>query len=259
MGLRHNPRHKIGSVVVCVRCGAVLSDPRGAEVDMGAQSLPKVFEPLLGVLRERERAQESRARSALERLCKKGQAAGKGFDPNRLAFCLDMIRLVEDSKALGRTPEPLCYGEHKTERLTAGDLRRIAKQAQDLREDVRKLRLTNLVFEALVARRLSAKSVLAPQFTAQGKYMDEVDGLSAIADLPALWRWYRTTRFHGTDGSLWRLCQYVEQTTGSPNDSLLVEILEPMGILHCDGAAALKVWRSRIKKKVTPRRQKNTG
>jgi len=220
----------------------------------GQASLPSDFNEFLKRVRERDDpgGQESMARSALTELCRRGEEKQKGFDPKTLAFHLRMLCIVQDAVTSGQPLKPLQYGEKATEHFTLREVPRIAKLARKLRDYVRDLKLTNLVFEAHMAGRIQQGDLLSEPFPDK-----DVVALKTLMALPKLAHWYTKTHLpSGTDHRLWTLCQFIKDTTGKWNDSLVVDLLDPLAVRHCKSVEELKQWRYNLGKKVTRRSQK---
>jgi methionine synthase II (cobalamin-independent) len=152
-----------------------------------------------------------------------------------------MIRSCVEAKASGGLPGPLQFGYLDTDHFDADDLKRIARLARELRDEVRNLKRTNLVFELQIGGRIPPGDLLSAPLADE-----EVAALKTLMDLPAIARSHKKTHLPGMDYSLWRVCRFVGETTGHPNDRLLVDIVGPLRIPHTQSPDALKVWRNHL-------------
>ena len=106
--------------------------------------------------------------------------------------------------------------------------------------------MTGLIFETRVEGRIPKSDLLC------SKLVDA--SLNTLVELPKLAKEYGGGGYPQsvTDGQLWLLCKYIKDTTMGWNDSLVVDLLEPLGVKHCSSGDALKNWRSRVAQEVTP-------
>ena len=213
---------------------------------------PDEFHGFLEIVRAKQPELEALIRNTLETLCEKGRIANRGFDRKELALQLILVNVVPFAKAAGWKPERdlLRYGKDAHEVLKFRDLDRIAKCAQELRQAVPRLRLTNLVYYLHLTGQIPAGDFLSLQFSENGTLvLHDPVALNVLAELPALGSQAKGEYLMGSDSRLWALCRYVKRTTGGWNDALVVKILEPLGVPHCESADALKMWRTRLSKK----------
>jgi|ERR1051325_313467 hypothetical protein len=211
-------------------------------------SIPAAFDFFLQLARDKGIAYETQVRNALGTLCQGGYKAGKGFDPNVLSLLLRLLVIVPHAKRSGWNPklELLRYGNGNKHRFTHRDLRRITERAQQLGEDVRKLKRTNLVFYLYSLGQIPPGDLLDLQFTDDRQFIDEVPvALNTLVKFNIVASQASASYLRGPDGSLLTLCRYIKRTTGSWNDALLVDILQPFQVPHTNSLDALKMWRSR--------------
>jgi hypothetical protein len=195
--------------------------------------------------------QVAQVRRALERLCAKGERMNRGFVRRKLASRLNMLLRFQDLTRRGRIwDDPLRFGESPKQRFSKNRLRRIAALARKLQEEVKDLLLTGLIFETRIEGRIPKSDVLRSQLPHAS--------LNTLVELPELAKAYGTGGYpHSvTDGQLWLLCKYIKETTMGWNDSLVVDLLEPLGMKHCASVDTLKNWRSRVAQEVTPKAPK---
>jgi hypothetical protein len=193
-------------------------------------------------MRQGREAQENQARNALEELCQQGSKAGKGFEPNVLAYYLDGFRRAVDAKKFARPSEPLRYSKRDAERLNQRYLIGIAKRAQKVQDDIRNLKKAPLILDLCWTGVIPAGDVLSQPLKDEG-----VVALKTLINLPSLVRQNRRGETHlsAMDDRLWVLCRYIKAKTGQWNDALIADILGPLAIPYCHSADALKVWRHR--------------
>jgi hypothetical protein len=207
--------------------------------------LPGAFEWFLRVFKSMgsgREAQEKQARNALEKLCQQGSEAGKGFEPNVLAYHLDGFRRAVDAKKFDRPSEPLRYGKRDAQRLNQGDLNRIAERARKLQSDIQNLRKAPLILDLCWTGVIPSGDLLS-----QAVKDEDVVALKTLINLPSLVRQNKRGKTHLSemDDRLWVLCRYIKATTGGWHDSLLADILGPLEIPYCRSAEALRNWRHR--------------
>jgi hypothetical protein len=205
------------------------------EVAMGHHSggLPSEFEWFLRILKRLRPDYSNQAKNALKELCQRGQRAGKGFDPKLLAYQLGRPLGAINAERIGRPESPP---------LRANDLKRIARRARKLQEDVEYLK-TSLGFDLFVTG-------VIPVWPDDALIVLKA---LATADAPHVMEVVRRRRRRGKKGRdvpgaelpLELLCRYVKKTTSSWNDSLLSAILDPLEVPHTESAQALMVWRKR--------------
>jgi hypothetical protein len=215
-----------------------------------SSSLPANLERFLGTVATKDPEYGANARKAVEKLCEMGQTAGRDFDPETLAHDLEYIRIWQDEAESGHAWRPLQYGRRADEAFSPHHLKRIANRARELQNDMLKLRQTAFIFELNATKRIPEGDLLHHQTGA---------ALNTLTELPALASSLygrprrnaappntapRSRMLPQTEYGLWQLSHYVKETTGRWNDSLLVDILGPLRIPHCQGVDALKMWRS---------------
>ena len=205
------------------------------------------FEPYLRLLRGKPRYNESIVRDALEKLTKK--ATARSSDPKILLKKLVSIALAAKHTSAGQP-----FRDAEDEKVSQAELRKMAAGAKKLKEFLRKANRTPLVAHLARNGRIGSKGLLGFPLLDDRK----LDVLDPIIELPALAVGYRKTLQPTLESLLASVCDCVEETTGTPNDSLLCAVLDPLGIPHTESEYALKVWRKRRKLPKTKRMgQKN--
>lgn len=203
-------------------------------------SLPAPLQSFLDGIRKRHPKAEAEIRAAttaLQKLCRRGDGAGKGFDTDVLGRYLHAVLHSRDNP-----PETLGYITADSTKVTAhrlskNDVRRIAKCAAKLVKDIPKLRMTPLVLHSALNGKIPPGDLLRLNQTL--KMFD------TLVKLPRLLAQFNRTHFPTVDYNLLALCRYVREKTGNWNDQLSVAILAPLKIPHTDSVDSFKMWRTR--------------
>src|SRR5215469_2278071 len=180
-------------------------------------SLPAPLERFLEFVASKGPAYESQARKALVTLCREGERAHRDFDPETLASRLDFVRHF--AALAGAVPGRLQYGDRKGERFSRGDLKHIASLARELRDKISKLRETRFFLELLETDRIPPYDLLN-DFTGTA-----LNTLMALPELASAKTHRKDDILTGINVGLWTVCNYIDITTGTWNDLLVVDIL----------------------------------
>lgn len=219
--------------------------------------LPSFFESILGCFGNLGYS-DAQARKALETLCRKGEVAGEGFDPMVLAqLLLPLVYCGHHN--VTKLAGPFHYGPASRDRLTRRDFKKMGKQLAGLKDLLEKLSRTAF------GRYLADLSLLESgrvDFLAASKdlpsetYRFSVEVLDPLLEISAIALKWGNEKTPATDIPLYKLCRFVERTTGKPHYNELVDILQPFAVAHAQTPESLRVWRSRRKKAAAERQRR---
>jgi hypothetical protein len=219
-----------------------------------AEALPSNVEPVLGTVRAQGIEVEREFVTAFQKLCRYATQRTSTFESKILAAEVGRLWTLSKREVAGKMREPLRFGRGEKQQFTAANLRPIARSARELKDQIEKLKQTDLVFYLNITGKIPPYDLLS--FPIMGD--PKLKALDSLMNLPKLAGSYNRRDWPRVSFRLWKFCAYVRASTGRWNDSLVVSILNPLKIPHCESADALKMFRTRMSERGTPNASKST-